>query len=149
MLVKSLDELLNEAEKHDITVCIEGARPHTVSTPEIMNKLLERLKSEKLRVLFAPVNLITVNNHENQQELIKKSFEFFGDKISVIHLKDFFIDNERILTTFPGGGSLDFEFLFERIEKYMPGLELIVEDIPSGTMDKTIKFIDTMVKRHN
>ena len=105
--------LISFAELHNTELAIEGVAKHVISTPEKMKKALDILTSDKLKVIFDPVNYLTINNYNKQKEIIKKSFRLFGDKITRIHLKDFIIENNKIKIVPIGQGIFELEFFYE------------------------------------
>lgn len=47
----------------------------------------------------------------------EKGFELFGDRIAVIHAKDFVIENGEVKTTVPGKGLLNYPVLLKKIKE--------------------------------
>ena len=88
-------------------VGIEGVAKHVINTPERMKRVLDEVKSNNLQVIFDPVNLINENNYDRQDELVRKSFELFGDRIVAIHAKDFVYENGEIKLASIGQGQFN------------------------------------------
>ncbi|AGC67944.1 xylose isomerase domain-containing protein [Thermoclostridium stercorarium subsp. stercorarium DSM 8532] len=146
MIVNSVAELVEEAEKFGVIVCIEGVTTHTVSSPKIMKKVLDEIKSNNLQVLFDPVNLLDANNIDNQREMISEAFELFGDRILVIHAKDLIIENNVKRTVPVGKGLLDFQFLFKHIKARKPGIDILIEDLKPEAMEYSRSFIERLLE---
>ena len=101
---------------------------HIIATPEKMKKALDILDSDRLKVIFDPVNFLTINNYINQKEIIKKSFELFGHKIVRIHLKDFIIENDEIKVVPIGKGNFELEFFINELKKYTIDIDILLEN---------------------
>lgn len=117
LFLDSMKKLISYAELYDTDLAIEGVAKHIIATPEKMKKALDILDSDRLKVIFDPVNFLTINNYINQKEIIKKSFELFGHKIVRIHLKDFIIENDEIKVVPIGKGNFELEFFINELKK--------------------------------
>lgn len=147
MIVESIDELVREAEKFGVIVCIEGVTTHTVSTPKIMKKVLDEINSNNLQVLFDPVNLLDAGNVNNQREMISEAFELFGDRIVVVHAKDFIIENQVKKSVPAGKGLLDYPFLIKLLKERKPGIEILIEDVKPEAMEYSKNYIENLLEK--
>ena len=91
----SIAELVAEAEHFGVIVGIEAVASHVVSTPQKMRRMLDAVASPNLQVVFDPVNLLSLENHHEQERIIGESLALFGDRIAAIHAKDFVVENGR------------------------------------------------------
>ena len=123
-----MKKLISYAELYDTDLAIEGVAKHIIATPEKMKKALDILDSDRLKVIFDPVNFLTINNYINQKEIIKKSFELFGHKIVRIHLKDFIIENDEIKVVPIGKGNFELEFFINELKKYTIDIDILLEN---------------------
>ena len=128
LFLDSMKKLISYAELYDTDLAIEGVAKHIIDTPEKMKKALDILDSDRLKVIFDPVNFLTINNYINQKEIIKKSFELFGHKIGRIHLKDFIIENDEIKVVPIGKGNFELEFFINELKKYTIDIDILLEN---------------------
>lgn len=147
LLIESVAELVREAEKFGVFVCLEGATTHTVSTPQIMKCVIDRINSNHLQVLFDPANLLDARNINRQQELIQEAFALYGDKIIVIHAKDFILDNGLKKRVPVGEGLMDYPFLIKMIKKQKPGIEILMEDTTHEIMEQGREYIQQLYEK--
>lgn len=145
MIVESVAELVHEAEKFGVIVCLEGVTVHTVSTPEIMKNVLDRINSNNLQVLFDPANLLDAKNVKNQREMMSEAFELFGDRINIIHAKDFVVENELKKSVPIGKGLLDYPFLIKYLKEQKPGIEILIEDAKPESMEYSKHYIEHLL----
>ena len=141
LFLDSMKVLISFAELHNTELAIEGLAKHVISTPEKMKKALDILTSDKLKVIFDPVNYLTINNYNKQKEIIKKSFRLFGDKITRIHLKDFIIENNKIKIVPIGQGIFELEFFMNELKKYITDIDILLENSTIETVKKSINSI--------
>lgn len=140
-LLGSMGELVAEAERCGVVVGIEGVTRHVLSTPERMRRLLDEIPSSHLQVVFDPVNLISWANYPEQRELLRRSFELLGDRMAVVHAKDFRIaDGERVACP-PGSGMLDYPFLLSWLAVHRPGIAVLLEEVPADQAAACGRFI--------
>jgi len=72
---------------------------------------------------------MNIDNYMYQDEIINDTFELLGDKIIVIHVKDFVINNEKMQYVVPGNGILNYGLILENLNNYNIDIPLIMEGI--------------------
>jgi len=118
-LYKSLEELLPEAERLGVNIGIEPVHRHTLCTPELTQQMLRDFASPRLKVIFDPLNLLTPDTVDTQDELWKRCIDCFGEYIVAIHMKGASreLDNNGMLADAPFESSiLNHEILFPLIK---------------------------------
>lgn len=144
--LNSIKVIVEEAEKFGVIVAIEGVSKHVINTPERMKRVLDNINSNNLQVIFDPVNLINEENYKNQDDLIKRSFELFGDRIVAIHVKDFLYEDGEIKLASIGKGSLNYKLLLSLIKERKPYIDVIMENTTEEDIDESIKYITEMYR---
>ena len=138
-MLQSIGELVAEAEKFGVIVCIEGVTAHTVSTPKRMRRVLDTIRSNNLQVIFDPVNLLSIENYKDQDRVIKESLDLFGDRIAIIHAKDFLPEGNTLKQLRAGAGSLNYKPLMEWINARKPGISILLEEANETTVEGCIR----------
>jgi L-ribulose-5-phosphate 3-epimerase len=146
-LIESLKELVKEAEKFGVIVGIEGGKNEVLTSPHKMKKALDIIDSNNLQVIYDPVNYISIDNYKNQDTLIKEAFELFGDRIVVVHAKDFLVEDGLIKTTAPGKGSLNYELFLKLVKERKPYVNLLLDEVDEIEMEESMKFIRNIYAR--
>ena len=139
--LNSIKILVAEAEKFGVMVGIEGVAKHVINTPERMKRVLDNVDSNNLQVIFDPVNLINENNYDKQDDLIRKSFELFGDKIVAIHAKDFEYTDGKIKLAAIGQGQFNYPLLLSLIKEKKPYIDVLLESTTPEDIDEAIIYI--------
>lgn len=145
--LNSIRLLVEEAEKFGVIVAIEGVAKHVINTPEKMKRVLDNIDSNNLQVIFDPVNYMTSDNYKDQDELIRKSFELFGDRIVAVHAKDFVCEDNEIKLAPIGKGLLNYELLISLIKEKNPYIDIFLESIKPEHVDDSIDYIGNMYKK--
>ena len=137
-------ELAKEAEKFGVIVAIEGASDHVINSPDRMHRMLQRVASNNLQVIFDPVNLLSIDNYKQQDEVIKKSFDLFGERIVIVHAKDFIVEHGEMVRVAPGKGLLNYKVLLQYLKKNKPFVTIILEEIEQKDMEDSRGILGNM-----
>ncbi len=146
-VLKSFKELVAEAEKYNVNIGIEGVHLFVINTPERMNRIVNDLNSDNVRVIFDPVNYININNYMNQDTIINTAFNLFGDKIAAIHAKDFDVVDGNIQKRIPGEGILNYDLIFEQMYKHNLDIPIISEEICDTDGEKGLNNLERKYKK--
>ena len=73
--IDNLRPIVKYAEQFGVIVAIEPVWKHIVYTVERARKVLDAIDSPNLQIIFAPVNLLCVDNLAQQDEIIEKAFD--------------------------------------------------------------------------
>lgn len=87
-LLDSTLRIVEQAENLGVNVAIEPVAEHTLNTPELAYRLITDVNSDKLKIIFDPVNMILPNTWYEQEDIFTRYFNLLGDYICVIHAKD-------------------------------------------------------------
>ncbi|MBU3200469.1 sugar phosphate isomerase/epimerase [Clostridium estertheticum] len=145
--LSSIKILVKEAEKFGVVVGVEGVTKHVMNTPERLKRAIDCVNSNNLQVIFDPINFIDETNFDKQDEIIKKSFELFGDKIAIIHAKDFIYDDGKVKQVSIGSGQFNYPLLLSLIKERKPYIDIILEDTVPTDLDSSIKYIEELYKK--
>ena len=129
----SIAELVEEAEQFGVIVGVEAVASHAVSTPQKMRRMLDSVASNNLQVVFDPVNLLSVENHHQQEGIFKEAFDLFGDRIAVLHAKDFLIEGGELKFARAGLGKLRHDVVMRFAVEEKPGISILLEDANAQT----------------
>ena len=144
--LNSIKILVEEAEKFGVIVGIEGVTKHVMNTPERLKKALDNVNSNNLQVIFDPINFIDESNYDKQDEIIKKSFDLFGDRIMIMHAKDFVYKDGEVRQVSIGKGQFNYPLLLSLVKQKKPHIDIILEDTVPEDLDSSIKYIEEMYK---
>ena len=125
----SFRELTAEAEKYGVCIAIEGVHCFVINTPQKMKRLVDDLDSDNVKVIFDPVNYLNIGNYREQDRIINDTFDLLGDKICVLHAKDFIVSDGKLLMVKPGKGDLNYALIFKRMRELGLDIPVICEEI--------------------
>jgi len=137
----SIAELVAEAERFGVIVGIEAVASHVVSTPQKMRRMLDSVASNNLQVVFDPVNLLSPDNYHEQERIIGESLELFGDRIAVIHAKDFVVENGQFRSVPAGLGKLRHDLVMKFAVAQKPGISILLEETNEQAAQESRQFL--------
>ncbi|MDQ8202634.1 sugar phosphate isomerase/epimerase [Pelagicoccus sp. SDUM812003] len=141
-LVRSIAELVETAEAVGAKVAVEAVTHHTISTPERMKRLIDEIRSPAMVVIHDPVNLINAENYQDEARMIEEPFQLYGDRIAIIHAKDYSVEGGEYRQLATGLGQLDYGRLCGLIAKDKPGISVLLEDSGPDTIEGCLAHID-------
>ena len=124
----SLVEMLAFAEEKNVVVAIEGVSSHIIHTNQKMKRLLDEINSKYLKVILDPVNLLNSQNYNNQEDVLKESFDLLSDDIIIVHAKDFIFEDNKIIEVSHGTGLYRYETLLEQIRQSKNEIDVLLEN---------------------
>jgi sugar phosphate isomerase/epimerase len=142
----SILRMVERAEKLDATVAIEPVHTHTLNTPELTFKMLQSIKSDKLKIIFDPVNMLSVDRVEDQKLLWKECFEAFGESIETLHIRDMVVENNEKKLVPLGTGIVDHAYLFEWLHQHKPHIAILKEGFDPQTGHLDIAFLNKIIR---
>lgn len=128
-LLGNIRKIVSCAEEYSVTVAVEGVHCFVINTPQKLARLIEDVDSDNIKVIFDPVNYLNIENYAMQDEIISDAFKLLGDKMVVLHAKDFCIENDKLFPQMPGEGMLNYKLIFEKIKEYNLDIPIICEEI--------------------
>jgi L-ribulose-5-phosphate 3-epimerase len=140
-VVESVRELVREAEKFGVIVGIEAGVNHPVYSPKVMKRLLDSIDSNNLQVILDPVNLLTIDTYQNQEEIFQEAMDLFGDRVVILHAKDFMIENNQLIPTEVGKGLLNYEYILDVVKEKKPFINILLEETKEPFIDESIAFL--------
>jgi sugar phosphate isomerase/epimerase len=146
-VVSVVEHLTKTAEQSDSTVAIEGAYAHVVHSPETMKRLLDRIPSKHLRVIVDLFNYLNPFNHLQHVDIFTSCLHLFGDRIQAFHLKDYRVEEGRLVQVGLGEGRMQYDRLIPLIEEFCPQAPLVFEGIQKEDMKRSLQFIRAFQRR--
>ena len=77
--------------------------------------------------------------------MIHDAFELFGDRIIIIHAKDFIVEDGKKKSVPIGKGQLDYPFLIKHIRERKPGIEILMEDARLDSMEESREYLERLL----
>lgn len=126
--ITNLKPVVKYAEDMGVIIAIEPVIRHIVYDPKRARAVLDAIGSPNLQIILDPVNLLDETNYMQYQEVIQEAIDLLGEEIAVIHLKDFRMEDGRLLSMGAGLGTMDYTGLMRFVKKEKPYIHATLED---------------------
>lgn len=141
-LVTVIQRLVKTGERYQTMVGIEAGLNHPLFSNDRIQELITRVPSDFLGIVYDPTNLITPETASKQVEIVAEAFEKFGERIACLHLKDYVIEGDRIVSVPLGEGVIPYQAILQIVDRYKPYCYVVLE----GTKDEGIKRAVAMIE---
>lgn len=141
LLLKSMREIVDAAEKLGMIVGVEAVHDHTLYSPEMMRRFLDDIDSPNVEAILDPVNLISANDVDRQKEIIDRAFALYGDRITMLHIKDFRIVDGAPEFEHVGDGIFDYRPLLAHLKKDKPYITMLLENSNAERYHRDVEYL--------
>lgn len=126
--ITNLKPVVRYAENMGVIIAIEPVIRHIVYNPKRARQVLDAIASPNLQIILDPVNLLDESNAADHREIIQEAIELLGEDAAVVHLKDFKVQDGKLLSMGAGMGEMDYTGLMRFIKKEKPYIHATLED---------------------
>ena len=149
LLLRSMREIVDAAEKLGVIVGVEGVFNHTLYSPARMRRFLDDIHSPNVEVILDAVNLIHPDevSPEAQERVVRQAFAYYGDRISALHVKDFVFEGEEQLFRHVGDGMFHYEPLLRLVKEKKPHIAMLLENSSRDRFHGDAAFLQEIYDR--
>ena len=144
--MKVFHELAKVAKEYNTTILMEPAWGHVVYNVATLKRAFDEINSENFKVTIDIFNLIYLGNYKQYKEIFLDALTTFKDDIKIIHLKDFYVLDDKIVQCGLGKGIIDFKFIVNSIKQYCPNATMIFEGVMGDDIKTSKELIDSLNK---
>lgn len=139
--ITNLRPVVKCAENFGVILALEPVFKHIMWNPQQTRKVLDAIDSPNLRIIFDPVNLLDVSNYERREEIFAEAIETFGDEIAMIHLKDFTVEDGKLVACAAGNGLMNYDAILKFAKQHKPYVHATLEDTKPDNAVQAREFI--------
>ena len=144
-VVEVFRELADEAKKHNVFVAIEGAYQHVAYSPKRLKDIIDRIHSPHVKVIVDLFNYLHLGNVDERMTILDEAIDLFGDQIVIFHLKDFVIQDNRLVQVGLGQGLMDYPRIIKLIKEKTPDAYLIFEGVTGDDIVSSYQLIQSLL----
>ena len=128
IFIHNVRPVVEYTEKMGVIFAIEPVYKHIVCNPKRARRVLDEINSPNLQIIFDPVNLLDISNYKNRDEIIEEAMELLGDDIAMIHIKDFVVEDGKLVSVAAGTGEMDYTKIMKFIRERKPYVHVTLEN---------------------
>lgn len=126
--IKNLRPVIRYAEQMGVILAIEPVYKHIVYNPQRAKEVLDAIDSPNLQIILDPVNLLDVSNYKQQREIMEEAIELLDENIVMVHIKDYIIEGDKMVSVGAGLGQMDYSGLMKFIKQKKPYMHVTLEN---------------------
>ena len=140
--IRGLAPVVECAERYGVTVAIEPVWKHIVYDADRAAQVLSAIGSHNLRIILDPVNLLYPGNAGQRERVIGDAIEKLGDKVAVVHLKDFVPAGEDLKSVAAGTGEMDYTQILRFMKERKPYIHATLENTTNDNAVASREFLE-------
>ncbi len=141
LLLKNVRPVIKYAEQMGVVFAIEPVYRHIVWNPRQARRVLDEIASPNLQIIFDPVNLLDMANYQDREAVIGEAIELLGPDIAMVHLKDFCIEDGKMISLGCGLGEMDYTDILRFMKERKPYIHATLEDTKPENNQQVREFI--------
>lgn len=144
--MKVFHELIEVANEYNTTILMEPAWGHIIFDVKTLKRAFDEINSKNFKVTIDIFNLIYLGNYKQYKEIFLEALTTFKDDVKIIHLKDFYVEDNKIIQCGLGKGIIDFKFIINAIKEHSPNATMIFEGVIGEDIKTSKALIDSLNK---
>jgi len=145
-LLDSVLRMTEHAEKVGVNVGIEPVVLHTLCSSKLTCKLLDDVKSPRLKIIFDPVNMMLPETMDKQHDIFSSMFDLVGNDIVAMHIKDVSVENNKLAWRIIGEGDIDYRGIMAWLKIHKPDIALLREGVAMDSYEKCLNNMKEMIQ---
>jgi sugar phosphate isomerase/epimerase len=138
-LLAAMEQALAIAEQHDLWLAVEPETANVVDSPAKARRLLDELRSPRLKIIIDPANLFHVEDLPRQRALLEAAFDLLGPDMVLAHAKDVRVVGGSVHHVTAGTGVLDYPHYLTLL-RHIP-VPLIVHGLAETEVEGALTFL--------
>ncbi|MBQ8841140.1 MAG: sugar phosphate isomerase/epimerase [Ruminiclostridium sp.] len=144
IFINNLRPVVKYAEQMGVIFAIEPVWKHIVYSPERARIVLDEINSPNLQIIFDPVNLLCYDNYKERDDIFERAIKLLGKDIAVVHIKDFIVKDNELVSVEAGGGEMDYRRIMEFVKKEKPFIHVTLENTSPENAEASRKLIQSV-----
>lgn len=136
----SMTKALTIADKHDVTLGLEPETGNVVSSARAARRLLDEMKSPRLKIIMDAANLFPPGELARRKEILDDAFDLLGADLVLAHAKDLRASGQAGSLTL-GKGVLDWDHYLGRLQAANFAGPLILHGFEERQAAASVKFL--------
>lgn len=128
MFIRRVAPVVECAENFGVTLAIEPVYTHIVHDGKAARKVLDIIRSDNLKILLDPVNLLHADNIDCREDVISEAIDLLGQDVVIIHMKDYRCTESGISSMACGLGEMDYTNILRFAKYQKPFIQMTLEE---------------------
>ncbi|MDR2822391.1 MAG: sugar phosphate isomerase/epimerase [Acholeplasmatales bacterium] len=145
-VIEITKELVEYAKAKNVTVLLEGAYAHVARFPSTLKYIIDEVNSSNLDVVVDIYNYLNLDNYNNYLCVFIECLDLFMDRIKILHLKNFVLEDNKLVQVGLDKGIIDYNLLLKEVLKRDLHPILIFEGVVGDDIKSSLKYIKKILE---
>jgi sugar phosphate isomerase/epimerase len=142
-LLGSMEVAIGIADEYDIYLGVEPELANVIHSAASARRLLDELRSPRVKVILDPANLFETATHEEQRRLVAQAVDLLADSIMMGHAKDRSIAGGFASA---GRGVLDYPHYFACMRRIGFDGTIVTHGLSASDASEVASFLRTQLE---
>lgn len=142
----AMARLAGIAQEQDVTVAFEPEQANIVDSAAKARKLLDTLRSARVKVLIDAANLLNESNLSQQDQVLRDAFEQIGDDIVIAHAKEYSAGG-RLGGVALGRGAVNFPLYLSLLKQAAQPVPVIMHGFDESAVPESLDHLKGILAR--
>jgi sugar phosphate isomerase/epimerase len=142
-LLASMEVAIRIADEYDINLGVEPELANVINSAPSARRLLDELRSPRVKIILDPANLFETATHEEQRRLVAQAVDLLADSIVMGHAKDRSI---RGAFTAAGRGVLDYPHYLACMRRISFEGTIVTHGLSASDANEVASFLRTQLE---
>jgi sugar phosphate isomerase/epimerase len=138
-LLTAMERALLLAEDHDLWLAVEPETANVVDSPARARRLLDELRSPRVKIIIDPANLFHAEDLPRQRAILDATFDLLGPDIVLAHAKDVRVVDGAVRHVAAGTGVLDYAHYLSLLSQV--SVPLIMHGLAESEVGRALAFL--------
>jgi len=144
IFIRGLAPVVERAERCGVTLAIEPVWKHIVYDADRAVQVLDAIRSPNLRIILDPVNLLYSGNADQRERVIGDAIDKLGERVAVVHLKDFVREGDDLRSIAAGTGEMDYTQILRFMKERKPYIQATLENTTNDNAVASREFLQRL-----
>lgn len=135
----------DDIQNNNLNFLVEAVYDHVIYSGDRLKYVLEEIDSENYKITFDLANLLNVDNYKNYEKIAEEFLENHHNKIRLMHLKNFVIEDNKKIGVKLDSGLLNYDIVLQLIKRYkLTDVPCIIEELDGDNLMDSIDYIQKL-----
>ena len=146
MFMRRVAPVVECAENFGVTLAIEPVYTHIVHDGKAARKVLDTIRSDNLKIILDPVNLLHPDNVDRRDDVIREAIDLLGDDVVIIHMKDYKRGENSLSSMACGLGEMDYTDILRFAKYQKPFIQMTLEDTKPDNAEAARLYLEQLAE---
>lgn len=147
-LLNSMEQAVEIAERHQVDLGIEPETNNVVASAQQARRLLDELRSPRLKIVMDPANLFWPGQLRRQGTILSEAFQILGPDLRLAHAKDVQEKDGTLAHVAAGRGQLDYDLYARLLGQAGFTGPIILHGLTENEVTPAVRFLAAILSSH-